>query len=68
MVGCGPDPHRGCIPGMATGSVRAEMPNPLLPKFPHTAVSPNGKQQFRQPYVTEVGCKEEGGLEGGIMD
>lgn len=40
MVGCGPDPQRGCIPGMAIGSVGTEMPNPLLPQFPHTAVSP----------------------------
>lgn len=22
MVGCGPDPQRGCIPGMAIGNVR----------------------------------------------
>lgn len=67
MAGCGPDPQRGCIPGMAIGSVRAEMPNPLLPQFPHTAVSPAGKQQFWQSYVTGVGCKEKGGLEAGIM-
>lgn len=46
----------------------AKMPNPPLPQFPHTAVSPAGKQQFRQSYVTGVGCKEKGGLEGGIMD
>lgn len=31
MAGCGPDPQRGCIPGMATGNVRVEMPNPLVP-------------------------------------
>lgn len=64
MVGCGPDPQRGCIPGMAIGRVRAEMPNPLLPQFPHTAVSPAWKQQFRQSYVTGAGCKEKGGLGG----
>lgn len=68
MVGCGPDPQRGCIPGTAIGNVRAEMPNPLLPQFPHTAVSPAWKQQFRQSYVTGVGCEVKGGLEGGIMD
>ena len=68
IVGCGPDPWRGCIPGMAIGRVQAEMPNPLLPQFPHTAESPAGKQQFWQSYVTGVGCKEKGGLEGGIMD
>lgn len=39
-----------------------------LPQFPHTAVSPAGKQPFRQSYVTGVGCKEKGGLEGGITD
>ena len=68
IVGCGPDPWRGCIPGMAIGRVQAEMPNPPLPQFPHTAESPAGKQQFWQSYVTGVGCKAKGGLEGGIMD
>lgn len=53
---------------MAIGNVWAEMPDPPLPQFPHTAVSPAWKQQFRQAYVTGVGCEEKGGLEGGIMD
>ncbi|KAM7372805.1 hypothetical protein PAMP_007702 [Pampus punctatissimus] len=68
MVGCGPDPRRGCIPGTAISRVWAEMPNPPLPQFPYTADSPAGKQQFRRSYVTGVGCKKKGGLEGGIVD
>jgi len=67
MIGCCPDSLKGCIPGMAIGCVRAEMPNPLLPQFPLTAVSPVGEQQFWHSYVTRVGCKELAGLEGEIM-
>ncbi|CAB1429422.1 unnamed protein product [Pleuronectes platessa] len=67
MVGCCPDPRRGCIPGMAFGRVRAEMPIPLLPQFPHTAVCP-ARKPFQRSYVTGVGCEEKGGLEERIME
>lgn len=46
MVGCGPDPQRGCIPGMAIGNVRVEMPNPLVPFSFRTQ-----QQQYRRSYV-----------------
>ncbi|KAI3358286.1 hypothetical protein L3Q82_002986 [Scortum barcoo] len=65
MVGCGPDPQRGCIPGMAIGSVRAEMPNPAPTVSAHSRSNcarsefelKPARQPTRRKTVVELGSE-----------
>jgi len=69
MVGGGPDPQRGCIPGTAIGSASAAMPDPRLPQFPHTASESRWKTTLSSVLCNRgLVVKKKGGLEGGIMD